>query len=802
MKERKQITYLQRFAWLGSLCLLAVLFMLGACVEVKAEVKHYTCKLQSVTLEINGEKQTYDGKMATVEVDRKADWGEYFQTVKTSDYKVVEDDRCNHEDGHDSITAYMQVWDEENNTDEWIPVSKYRDGLNEYFQFEEEFKDYPYCYMKFCLDGNTENGIGVLFSKKFKIEYELNGGKFMEGREGPEYYLSGEDSDPLPPVEKDGYIFKGWYLEGESEEKADINFYVDCIEEQKDIKVIAYFVEGERQDIGNFKAQVGSWYTTGFAYYKGKGKTVEPECCLYTTGGDQLQRGIDYDYKIVNNEEIASEDAENPPTVIFEGIGAYKGTLEKKFSIIKGKPRNANTVVFGLEGQPLSSIDLSGLEIWDDYSQVIAGTLKWEDETHIVSGETGAYETCNIIFTPEDKDYYEEHYESKYTFQVDVYIRKSIESWTVELDKKNYPYTGELIEPQIVVKDGDAVVEKGNYSVSYSHNVNCDGPAATIKIYGRSKYTGTKEVTFTIDKATPKCETMPVCTAITEGQTLADSTFSGGGVTGVIEGKEVKGSFVWKDPEIAPSLSDSDKTKYTAVFKPLSANYNEIEIELPVLVKDKPVVPTQPPTPTPSASPAGTPSAAPVTPTPTPGETKTDVTASPNPTETTPAPVVTPSNTETENKSDLKVGDKVKDAKKKSYYIVDRVKGDAIEVRYAAPIAKTKIKSVTISETIVLENGQKAKVTAIDKNAFSGCKKLKKVVIGANVTTIKANAFKKCKKLKTIIVKTRNLKKLDKAAWKGVFSKTVIKVPASRYKEYKKLFRNSGLKKSVKIKKY
>lgn len=55
MKERKQITYLQRFAWLGSLCLLAVLFMLGSCVEVKAGKKNETCKLQSVTLEINGE---------------------------------------------------------------------------------------------------------------------------------------------------------------------------------------------------------------------------------------------------------------------------------------------------------------------------------------------------------------------------------------------------------------------------------------------------------------------------------------------------------------------------------------------------------------------------------------------------------------------------------------------------------------------------------------------------------------------------------------------------------------------------
>lgn len=75
---------------------------------------------------------------------------------------------------------------------------------------------------------------------------------------------------------------------------------------------------------------------------------------------------------------------------------------------------------------------------------------------------------------------------------------------------------------------------------------------------------------------------------------------------------------------------------------------------------------------------------------------------------------------------------------------------------------------------------------------------MKKVVIGKNVTTIRANAFKKCKKLKTIIVKSKKLQKLDKAAFKGVFSKMVIKVPVD---QYKKLFRKSGLKKSVKIKK-
>ena len=71
-------------------------------------------------------------------------------------------------------------------------------------------------------------------------------------------------------------------------------------------------------------------------------------------------------------------------------------------------------------------------------------------------------------------------------------------------------------------------------------------------------------------------------------------------------------NIVCQDPEIKPSLSDSDKTKYTAVFKPLSANYNEIQIELPVSVKAKPVpTPTAPPTATPVATPGSTPGSVP-----------------------------------------------------------------------------------------------------------------------------------------------------------------------------------------------
>ena len=54
-------------------------------------------------------------------------------------------------------------------------------------------------------------------------------------------------------------------------------------------------------------------------------------------------------------------------------------------------------------------------------------------------------------------------------------------------------------------------------------------------------------------------------------------------------------------------------------------------------------------------------------------------------------------------------------------------------------------------------SGVTYKVTAIEKKAFSGCKKLNKVTIGKNVAKIGAKAFYGCSKLKTLIIKSTKM---------------------------------------------
>lgn len=93
-------------------------------------------------------------------------------------------------------------------------------------------------------------------------------------------------------------------------------------------------------------------------------------------------------------------------------------------------------------------------------------------------------------------------------------------------------------------------------------------------------------------------------------------------------------------------------------------------------------------------------------------------------------------------------------------------------------------------------------VSVIGKEAFSQCGNLGKVTLGSDVTKISEKAFLKCQKLQTLTIKSKKLKTVGKYAIKSISGKAVIKVPSSKLKTYKKLFKSStGYKKTMKLKK-
>ena len=76
----------------------------------------------------------------------------------------------------------------------------------------------------------------------------------------------------------------------------------------------------------------------------------------------------------------------------------------------------------------------------------------------------------------------------------------SLSPATVTVPDQTYIYNGSAFTPEPTVKIGnDTLVKDKDYSVSYSNNTNAG--TATVTITGKGNYTGTKDITFVIDKA-------------------------------------------------------------------------------------------------------------------------------------------------------------------------------------------------------------------------------------------------------------------------------------------------------------
>lgn len=142
-------------------------------------------------------------------------------------------------------------------------------------------------------------------------------------------------------------------------------------------------------------------------------------------------------------------------------------------------------------------------------------------------------------------------------------------------------------------------------------------------------------------------------------------------------------------------------------------------------------------------------------------------------------------------------GTTLKDSKGATYKVTGaKVKNPT--VTYVKP--KKNVKKVSIPATITVK-GIKYQVTAVSKDAFKNNKKVTQVTIDKNVNNIGKNAFYGCKNLKKVIIKTTKLTKktVGKNAFKGIHKKATIKVPKKKLNAYKKLLKNAGISKSVKV---
>ena len=195
-----------------------------------------------------------------------------------------------------------------------------------------------------------------------------------------------------------------------------------------------------------------------------------------------------------------------------------------------------------------------------------------------------------------------------------------------------------------------------------------------------------------------------------------------------------------------------------------------------------------------------------VTPTSKPAETATPA-ETPKPSQVTPKPV----DTSVRDTSGAIYRVTRSDSKKPTveYKKTTAVVGGSVKIKSSVKVLGITYKITAIAAN-TFKNNKKitsvtvgSNVTSIGKSAFEKCKKLKSITLSKNVEDIGKNAFKNCKNLNTITIKSTKLDVdgVKKGAFSGIGKKVVVKVPKSKYSAYKKLLREKGLNKKVKIKK-
>ena len=139
-------------------------------------------------------------------------------------------------------------------------------------------------------------------------------------------------------------------------------------------------------------------------------------------------------------------------------------------------------------------------------------------------------------------------------------------------------------------------------------------------------------------------------------------------------------------------------------------------------------------------------------------------------------------------------------SKNVTYRVLDTKKKTAAVVGVGGKKGK-KVTSVTIAKTVKI-NGVTYKVTKIGKNAFKGCKYLKKITIGSNVKKIEKGAFANCRKLASINMKKANgITSIGSKAFSRINSKAKVSVPSKKLSKYTRMLKKAGLPKKAVIKK-
>ena len=375
-------------------------------------------------------------------------------------------------------------------------------------------------------------------------------------------------------------------------------------------------------------------------------------------------------------------------------------------------------------------------------------------------------------------------------------------------DKGDAVYSLDVADVEEILREAE-VDESGKLTFRVNAvDASKIGKTATIKVkavlqnYEDAEYTLTVQMTDkkSVELQNGSSVAVEGNNTLTYGQKLSSlnlkkTVFVEAGTNTVVEG-----ILVWSEPEKVPAVGT---TQADWVFHPVQDSiYKEMTGTTAITVVKASNVPSSTPAVTPSSTPTSTPASTPSsTPANTPNSTPSNAPGNTSGDASSDTSENTPGNTPESTLDILKKGMKFTGADGAVYKILSVKKNNPTVIYYAA---KKKAKGKVSVPAIVKYKGVTFKVVSIRAKAFANRRKVQKVIIGKNVASIGKKAFYNCKKLKKVTIKTT--KKIKKKVGTEAFKKTakniVFKLPAKKYKVYKKVLKKKGVSRKAIYKKY
>ena len=375
-------------------------------------------------------------------------------------------------------------------------------------------------------------------------------------------------------------------------------------------------------------------------------------------------------------------------------------------------------------------------------------------------------------------------------------------------DKGDAVYSLDVADVEEILREAE-VDESGKLTFRVNAvDASKIGKTATIKVkavlqnYEDAEYTLTVQMTDkkSVELQNGSSVAVEGNNTLTYGQKLSSlnlkkAVFVEAGTNTVVEG-----TLVWSEPEKVPVVGT---TQADWVFHPVQDSiYKEMTGTTAITVVKASNVPSSTPAVTPSSTPTSTPASTPSsTPANTPNSTPSNAPGNTSGDASSDTSENTPGNTPESTLDVLKKGMKFTGADGAVYKILSVKKNNPTVIYYAA---KKKAKGKVSVPATVKYKGVTFKVVSIRTKAFANRRKVQKVIIGKNVASIGKKAFYNCKKLKKVTIKTTKKikKKVGKAAFKKTAKNIVFKLPAKKYKVYKKLLKKKGVSRKAIYKKY